>query len=167
MINLIYITESARTIVEQYEFCLVHKGEGTIIPFRFAKIIKGQRYSEFRVDAVKRIQEIGKSKVGHPLLYQINYFESFQPGYYGPKRFRSYLNTLIEMLIAEDLGGIPLDIAKNVMNDSVEFGFYVHKDSNTIILLIQCIVIMFNRCIIFYQNIYSLLHYFQIHQVNN
>ncbi|CAB4415332.1 unnamed protein product [Rhizophagus irregularis] len=80
MINLIYITESARTIVEQYEFCLVHKGEGTnhsLIEVRFAKIIKGQRYSEFRVDAVKRIQEIGKSKVGHPLLYQINYFESF------------------------------------------------------------------------------------------
>jgi hypothetical protein len=39
--------------------------------------MKGQRYSEYRVDAVKRIQEIGKSKVDHP-LYQINYFESFQ-----------------------------------------------------------------------------------------
>jgi hypothetical protein len=34
-------------------------------------------------------------------------------------------------LIAEDLEGIPLDMAKNVMNDSVEFGFYIHKDSNT------------------------------------
>jgi hypothetical protein len=37
MINLIYITESARTIVEQYEFCLVHKGEGTIIPCEIEK----------------------------------------------------------------------------------------------------------------------------------
>jgi hypothetical protein len=98
---LIYITESAGTIVEQFEFCLVHKGEGTIIPYGiekgyplyidFAKlpnritelksdllkIIKGQRYSEYRVDAVKRIQEIGKSKVDHPLC-QINYFESYQ-----------------------------------------------------------------------------------------
>ncbi|CAB4478770.1 unnamed protein product [Rhizophagus irregularis] len=178
--------ESACTIVEQYEFCLVHKGEGTIIPcgiekgyplyIDFAKlpnritelksdllkIIKGQRYSEFRVDAVKRIQEIGKSKVDHP-LYQINYFESFQPGYYEPKGLEVISKTLIEMfaqpriltenlcapqsssqylvqvlvpetairLIAEDLGGIPLNMAKNVMNDSVEFGFYVHKDSNT------------------------------------
>ncbi|PKY29589.1 hypothetical protein RhiirB3_484004, partial [Rhizophagus irregularis] len=177
---------SACTIVEQYEFCLVHKGEGTIIPcgiekgyplyIDFAKlpnritelksdllkIIKGQRYSEFRVDAVKRIQEIGKSKVDHP-LYQINYFESFQPGYYGPKGLEVISKTLIEMfvkpriltenlcapqsssqylvqvlvpetairLIAEDLGGIPLNMAKNVMNDSVEFRFYVHKDSNT------------------------------------
>jgi hypothetical protein len=34
-------------------------------------------------------------------------------------------------LISEDLEGIPLDMAKNVMKDSVEFGFYVHKDSNT------------------------------------
>ncbi|GBC32649.2 hypothetical protein RIR_jg12048.t1 [Rhizophagus irregularis DAOM 181602=DAOM 197198] len=99
------------------------------------KIIKGQRHSEFRVDAVKRIQEIGKSKVGHPLLYQINYFESFQPGYYGPKGLEYLVQVLVPetaiRLIAEDLGGIPLDMAKNVMNDSVEFGFYVHKDSNT------------------------------------
>ncbi|CAB5207610.1 unnamed protein product [Rhizophagus irregularis] len=160
--------KSARTIVEQYEFCLVHKLSNRITELKsdLLKIIKGQRHSEFRVDAVKRIQEIGKSKVGHPLLYQINYFESFQPGYYGPKVQVLVPETAIR-LIAEDLGGIPLDMAKNVMNDSVELGFYVHKDSYTVILLIQCIVIMFNRCIIFHQNIFSLLHYFQIHQVNN
>ncbi|PKB98357.1 hypothetical protein RhiirA5_431498 [Rhizophagus irregularis] len=158
-------TKSARTIVEQYEFCLVHKLSNRITELKsdLLKIIKGQRHSEFRVDAVKRIQEIGKSKVGHPLLYQINYFESFQPGYYEPKGLEVISKTLIEMfaqpriltenlcapqsssqylvqvlvpetairLIAEDLGGIPLNMAKNVMNDSVEFGFYVHKDSNT------------------------------------
>jgi len=41
------------------------------------KIIKGQRYSEYRVSAIKRIQEIGISKVNTPLM-QINYFETFQ-----------------------------------------------------------------------------------------
>ena len=41
------------------------------------KIIKGQRYSEYRVTAIKRIQEIGKSKVNMPLI-QINYFETLQ-----------------------------------------------------------------------------------------
>ena len=41
------------------------------------KIIKGQRYSEYRVNAIKRIQEIGTSKVNMPLM-QIKYFESFQ-----------------------------------------------------------------------------------------
>ncbi|CAB4405291.1 unnamed protein product [Rhizophagus irregularis] len=99
--------KSAHTIVEQYEFYLVHKGEGTIIPcgiekgyplyIDFAKlpnritelksdllkIIKGQCYSEFRVDAVKRIQEIGKSK----------------PGYYGPKGLEVISKTLIEMFV--------------------------------------------------------------------
>ncbi len=40
------------------------------------KIIKDQWYSEFHVNAIKRIQEIGLSKVNHP-LFQINYFESF------------------------------------------------------------------------------------------
>ena len=39
------------------------------------KIIKGQKYSEFRVNTIKRIQEIGASKVNNP-LFQINYFES-------------------------------------------------------------------------------------------
>jgi hypothetical protein len=64
-------------------------------------------------------------------------------------------------LIAEDLGGIPLDMAKNVMNDSVEFGFYVHKDSNTVILLIQCIVIClidalyFNKIYFLYYTIFK------------
>ena len=54
------------------------------IPYRITelksdllKIIKGQRYSGFRVDAVKRSQTIGRSKVNSP-LFQINYFESFQ-----------------------------------------------------------------------------------------
>ena len=41
------------------------------------KIIKGQKYSEYRVNAIKRIQEIGPSKVNNPLI-QINYFESLQ-----------------------------------------------------------------------------------------
>ena len=33
-------------------------------------------------------------------------------------------------LIAEDFEGIPLDVAKNIMLDSVEFGLYVHDDDN-------------------------------------
>lgn len=93
------ITESARTVVEQYEFCRVHRGEGIIVlgidkgyplhidfsnlPNRIIdlksdllKIIKGQKYSEYRVEAIKRIQEIGPSKVNNPMV-QINYFESF------------------------------------------------------------------------------------------
>jgi hypothetical protein len=41
------------------------------------KIIKGKKYSEYRVNAIKRIQEIGLSKVNNPLI-QINYFESLQ-----------------------------------------------------------------------------------------
>ena len=88
-------------MIEQQEFCRVHIGEGRIIPYGVAKgyplhidftnlpcritnmkvellkIIKGQRYSEYRVNAIKRIQEVGKSKVNMPLM-QINYFETFQ-----------------------------------------------------------------------------------------
>ncbi|UZO20007.1 uncharacterized protein OCT59_011269 [Rhizophagus irregularis] len=117
--------KSTHTIVEQYEFCLVYKE----LKSDLLKIIKSQCYSKFCIDAVKRIQEIGKSKVDHP-LYQINYFESFQPEYYRPKVQVLVSKTVIR-LIAEDLGGIFLDMAKNVINDSIEFGFYIHKDSNT------------------------------------
>ncbi|CAB5378286.1 unnamed protein product [Rhizophagus irregularis] len=81
-------------IVEQYEFCLVYKE----LKSDLLKIIKSQRYSKFCIDAVKRIQEIGKSKVDHP-LYQINYFESFQPEYYGPKGLEVISKNLIEMFI--------------------------------------------------------------------
>lgn len=103
MFNLIlkFITESACTVIEQYEFCRVHRGEGIIIPYgtekgyplhidfanlpsrivnlksELLKIIKGQKYSDYRVNAIKRIQEIGPSKANNPLI-QINYFETLQ-----------------------------------------------------------------------------------------
>ncbi len=41
------------------------------------KIIKGQKYSEYHVNAIKKIQEIGLSKINNPLI-QINYFEFLQ-----------------------------------------------------------------------------------------
>lgn len=95
------LLESACTVIEQYEFCRVHRGEGIIIPYgtkkgyplhidfenlsdrimnlksELLKIIKGQKYSEYRVESIKRIQKIGLSKVNHPMI-QINYFESLQ-----------------------------------------------------------------------------------------
>ncbi|CAG8801868.1 8095_t:CDS:2, partial [Racocetra persica] len=112
----------AQTAVEQYEFCRVHRGEGIIIPYgiekgyplhidftilsnrvrslknELLKIIKGQRYSEYRVDAVKRIQEMEVSKANSSLL-QINYFESSQPRYYGTKGLAIILQTLTEMFV--------------------------------------------------------------------
>ncbi len=33
-------------------------------------------------------------------------------------------------LIVEDFGNISLDVAKEIMVDSIEFGFYVHEDSD-------------------------------------
>ena len=33
-------------------------------------------------------------------------------------------------LIAENFGNISLDVAKEIMVDSIEFGFYVHEDSD-------------------------------------
>ncbi|CAG8847805.1 32105_t:CDS:2, partial [Gigaspora margarita] len=114
--------ESAQTAVEQYEFCQVHRGEGIIISYgiekeyplhidftmlpdwvrslkyELLKIIKDQQFSEYRVDAVKRIQEMGASKANSSLL-QINYFESFQLGYYGTKGLAVILETLTEMLV--------------------------------------------------------------------
>ncbi|CAG8756020.1 1594_t:CDS:2 [Dentiscutata erythropus] len=117
-----YLNDIATKKIEQYEFCQVHKGEGIIIPYRvekgyplqidftilpnrvrnlkceLLKVIKGQWYSEYHVDAIKKIQEIGVSKV-NSLLLQINYFESFQPGYYGTKGLAIILKTLTEMFV--------------------------------------------------------------------
>ncbi|CAG8456796.1 5678_t:CDS:2 [Gigaspora rosea] len=59
---------------------------------------KSQRFIEYCVDAVKRIQEIGASKANSSLL-QINYFELFQPGYYGSKGLAVILETLTEMFV--------------------------------------------------------------------
>ncbi|CAG8723336.1 15183_t:CDS:10 [Gigaspora margarita] len=165
-----------RTADEQYEFCWVHREEGIIIPYgiekgyplfiNFAelpnqitnlknellKIIKGVRYSEYHVNAIKRIQEIGISKANSPLL-QINHFESYQfnrirfwrvdhnyltnltlfffsPGIMGPKGLAAILTTLTDTLIAEDFNNISLKAAKEIMIDSIEFGQYVYDDSN-------------------------------------
>ncbi|CAG8814485.1 20556_t:CDS:10, partial [Gigaspora margarita] len=67
-------------IEKGYPLCI----DFTILPNRIInlkhellKIIRGVRYSEYYVNAIKRIQEIGVSKVNSPLL-QINYFESYQ-----------------------------------------------------------------------------------------
>ena len=88
-------------MIEQHKFCQVHIGEGKIIPYgikkgyplyidftklpyqilnlksELLKIIKGQWYSEYCVDAVKKIQEMDLSKVNISLM-QINYFKNFQ-----------------------------------------------------------------------------------------
>ncbi|CAG8679532.1 30193_t:CDS:2, partial [Gigaspora margarita] len=167
----------AQTAVKQYKFCQVYRGEGIIIPYgiekgyllhidftilpdrvrslkyKLLKIIKGQQFSEYRVDAVKRIQEIGASKANSSLL-QINYFELFQ--YYGTKGLAVILETLTEIfvqtkilttnlcvpqssfqylaqvlvpktairLIAENFNNISLDAAKKIIIDSIEFGLY-------------------------------------------
>jgi hypothetical protein len=92
---------SDNTAIQQYEFCRIHYGEGKIIPHgiekgyplnvdfinlpdrilnmkpELFKIIKGLKYSEFRVNAVKRINQMGKSKANNPIM-QMNYFESLQ-----------------------------------------------------------------------------------------
>ncbi|CAG8552913.1 24220_t:CDS:2, partial [Gigaspora margarita] len=70
----------------------IHRGEGIIIPYGLKK------FSEYHVDVVKRIQEMGASKANSSLL-QINYFESFQPGYYGTKGLAIILETLTEMFV--------------------------------------------------------------------
>ncbi|CAG8828302.1 12223_t:CDS:2, partial [Dentiscutata erythropus] len=74
---------SANTAVEQIEFCRIHHGEKEIIPYgikkkypldidfinlpnrilnmksEILKVIRGQKYSEYCVNAIKKIQEIG------------------------------------------------------------------------------------------------------------
>ncbi|CAG8682815.1 21732_t:CDS:2 [Gigaspora margarita] len=112
------------------------------------KIIKGIRYSEYRVDAIKRIQEIGCQK---PI-----------PGYYGSKGLAVSLKTLTKIfvetkilttnlcalqsfsqymtqvlvpeiairLIAEDYNNSSLEAANKIMINSVEFGQYVYDDSD-------------------------------------
>ncbi|CAG8621153.1 9242_t:CDS:2 [Gigaspora margarita] len=109
------------------------------LKYELLKIIKGQQFSEYHIDVVKRIQEIGVLKANSSVL-QINYFESFQvTWYYGSKGLAVNLETLTKIfvletvirLIAEDFNNISLDAAKKVMIDIIEFGLYVHDDDNT------------------------------------
>ncbi|CAG8690393.1 22093_t:CDS:2 [Cetraspora pellucida] len=153
MQNLFF--EPAQTAVKQYEFCQVHRREEiiisygiekeyplhldfTILPNRvrslkdeLLKIIKEQQYSEYHVNAVKKIQEMGVSKANSSLL-QINYFELSQLRYYGTKGLAIILETLTEILIVENFNNISLDTAKKIIIDSIEFELYVYdNDDNT------------------------------------
>ncbi|CAG8669399.1 12870_t:CDS:2, partial [Funneliformis caledonium] len=127
---------SANSIIEQYKFYRVYKGEEIIIPYgnrkvfplyiNFAnlsnritnlksellKIIKGQKYSEYRVNVIKKIQEIELSKVNN-LLIQINYFESLQPGYYGLKGLAIILKILTELFIQIEILTVDLCIPQS------------------------------------------------------
>ncbi|CAG8672929.1 13039_t:CDS:2, partial [Gigaspora rosea] len=85
----------AHTAVEQYEFCRVHREEGIIIPYR---VEKGYPLHIDLQYYLIEIQAIGVSKA-NSLLLQINYFESFQPDYYGTKGLAIILKTLTEMFV--------------------------------------------------------------------
>ncbi|CAG8759093.1 8412_t:CDS:2, partial [Racocetra fulgida] len=91
-----YLDDIATNKIEQYEFCRVHRGEGIIIPYG---IEKGYPlHINFTELPNRRIQEVGVSKADSSLL-QINYFESFQPGYYGTKGLGIILKTLTEIFV--------------------------------------------------------------------
>ncbi|CAG8833507.1 32691_t:CDS:2, partial [Gigaspora margarita] len=95
--------KSAHTAVEQYEFCQVHRGEGIIIPYRVKKgyllqidfTILPNRVRNLKCELLK---VNGVLKANSSLL-QINYFESFQPGYYGTKGLAIILKTLTEIFV--------------------------------------------------------------------
>ncbi|CAG8691339.1 3909_t:CDS:2, partial [Funneliformis mosseae] len=118
---------SANNIVEQYEFCRI-----TNLKSELLKIIKEQKYSEYHVNAIKKIQEIELSKVNNPLI-QINYFESLQPGYYGPKGLVIILKILTELFIR--IGILTVDLY--ILQPSSQYLFQVFVFKTAIRLIVE------------------------------
>ncbi|CAG8855817.1 12642_t:CDS:2, partial [Gigaspora margarita] len=70
-----------------------HRGEGIIIPYR---IEKGY---PLHIDFTTLPDQVRRASKANSSLLQINYFESFQPGYYGTKGLAVILETLTEMFV--------------------------------------------------------------------
>ncbi|EXX64272.1 hypothetical protein RirG_144350 [Rhizophagus irregularis DAOM 197198w] len=125
-----------------------------VLPSRIIKfekdlieIINGNISSYYWDIASSIYKEVGYNKAKAPMML-MNRFEVFQPGYYGFNGLYTIVNTLIDLFVNSNNltkdqtypldpmdfiyeegrnNSITLEDAKEILNDSIEFGVYMHS----------------------------------------
>ncbi|RHZ78214.1 hypothetical protein Glove_166g153 [Diversispora epigaea] len=122
-----YSQNGKPTNEDRETFYEVHLMETTVVP-------DGIQKSYYRDFAIEICNQVGQRKANTPMMI-MGRFESLKPGYYGTRGMNiitEILKILVPetalRLISQDMGGITLEEAKKIMEDSSVFGDYVNAE---------------------------------------